>query len=90
MYISYWNLPITFQKYRNPLLSLAQTKRPLISAEDIKILFSNVEIIYAYNSMLFDGLSNRMKAWSSQQKIGDIFLSLVSVTLSNSNIRHRF
>jgi hypothetical protein len=56
---------------------MAQTKHPLISAEEVRILFSNLEIIYAYNSILLEGLRGRMNSWSSQQKIGDIFLSMV-------------
>lgn len=73
-YLRYLTLMI--KKYQNPLLTMAQTKHPLISAEDVKTLFSNVEIIFAYNSMLLEGLKSRMNSWSSQQKIGDVFLSM--------------
>eukprot|EP01133_Synstelium_polycarpum_P014569 gene14569-17222_t len=77
------NLGLMVKKFLNPLVSAAASKRPIIANDKIKALFSIVEIIHNYNSMLSDGLQTRVKRWLADNKtepliIGDIFLTATS------------
>uniref|UniRef100_A0A6B2L6W9 DH domain-containing protein n=1 Tax=Arcella intermedia TaxID=1963864 RepID=A0A6B2L6W9_9EUKA len=68
------NLAIIIKKFQNPLMQIARTKKPIISLETIRTIFSSVEILFGYNSMLLDGLNQKMSRWHSQQTIADVFL----------------
>ncbi|EGC35087.1 hypothetical protein DICPUDRAFT_152605 [Dictyostelium purpureum] len=58
------------------LLNLDQ---PPLSQEEVKIVFSQIEVILLYNSMLLEKLSSRIynDSWSYHQRIGDIFLEMI-------------
>jgi hypothetical protein len=45
----------------------------VISPQDIRSIFSEIEVIRAYNTQLFGDLTNESK------KLGDIFLAMVSI-----------
>lgn len=49
------------------------------SEEEIKIIFSNIEMIRNFNQSLLDAFAQRMGVWSPEQVIGDIFLQMVRV-----------
>eukprot|EP01132_Coremiostelium_polycephalum_P002719 gene2719-3376_t len=72
------NLGLVVRKFLNPLVSAAASKRPIITQDKIKQIFSVVEIIHNFNSMLADGLTSRIKRWLVDKKeillIGDIFV----------------
>ncbi|GAM17772.1 hypothetical protein SAMD00019534_009470, partial [Acytostelium subglobosum LB1] len=73
------NLGLIVKKFLNPLASAGASKRPIITQDKIKSIFSIVEIIHNFNSMLSDGLQSRVKRWLADNKkdvliIGDIFI----------------
>lgn len=66
----------------NPLTASAATKKPLLPLEKVKAIFSIIEVIYNYNSMLLEGIESRMKRWIADEKktplcLGDIFAKMV-------------
>lgn len=48
----------------------------LISKEAFKHIFSELEVIYSYNSVFLSNLEKRFQQWSVHQKIGDIILQI--------------
>jgi len=75
--------PLTTQKFQNPMLNSSSSPKPLASEAETRTIFSSVEIIFSLNSMLLEGLNNKMRHWSSKQTIGDVFLYLVRFHLLN-------
>jgi len=63
-------------KFIRPLESATQTDHPILSKPLIKSIFSNIEIIFNFNSLLFEGISGRMRNWNATTKLGDIFVAL--------------
>ncbi|KAF2076697.1 hypothetical protein CYY_002010 [Polysphondylium violaceum] len=60
-------------------LNLNLDQSPMTS-DEVKIVFSQIEVLLLYNSMLLDKLSSRVlnSGWGeNQQKIGDIFLEMI-------------
>ncbi|KAI9179884.1 hypothetical protein H9P43_005216 [Blastocladiella emersonii ATCC 22665] len=55
----------------------ANPKKPVLPVDDINKLFGNVEEIYTFHLTLLDGLQERHALWSDDQKISDIFLTIV-------------
>lgn len=47
---------------------------PIISEEELKIIFSEIEIVLAYNTILKTELNNRVEKWDQNTCIGDIFI----------------
>jgi len=70
------NLAIIIKKFQNPLLNAARSPKPFISEQDVRTIFSCIEIIYSYNTMLLEGLNARMQKWTSKQKIADVFIMM--------------
>ncbi|KAJ5076869.1 faciogenital dysplasia protein [Anaeramoeba ignava] len=50
----------------------------LITVDQIKMLFSQIEVIYSYNNLLLTQVEERWKNWDSNQKIGDVFLQIAA------------
>jgi len=63
-------------KFFKPLSNSTTTRKPMVNQTELKTIFSNIEVIYNYNSVLLEGLENRLKSWSSSQRIGDIFIRM--------------
>ena len=61
--------------YLKPLRSNAETIG--ITRQDIKGIFSEIEVIMNYNTMLLGLIEARITAWSEEQTVGDIFLKIV-------------
>ena len=49
-----------------------------VKQADVKVIFSNVEVIHVFNSTLLKELEERVE--SSSKLVGDIFLRMVSTT----------
>lgn len=59
----------------NPLRNEA---KGIISPDDFKIIFSDIEIIMNFNKLFYTKLSERMKNWTpTLTKLGDIFVTIV-------------
>jgi hypothetical protein len=53
------------------------SKKCILSQEDMSKLFCNVEEIYQFHSTLLSGLKDRIIFWHQDQKISDIFLTIL-------------
>eukprot|EP01132_Coremiostelium_polycephalum_P006105 gene6105-7608_t len=52
--------------------------QPPLSLDEVKIVFSQIEVILSYNSQLLDKLKERVRSgWQFHQQIGDIFLEMI-------------
>jgi len=71
-----YSLNLVIQKFLMPLYSAASQSQMVIKPEQMRSIFSNIEMIYNYNTLLLDGLENRISRWSNVQLIGDIFLKM--------------
>eukprot|EP01104_Vermistella_antarctica_P021062 TRINITY_DN92_c0_g2_i1.p1 TRINITY_DN92_c0_g2~~TRINITY_DN92_c0_g2_i1.p1 ORF type:complete len:337 (-),score=117.74 TRINITY_DN92_c0_g2_i1:91-1101(-) len=79
------SLNMMCKKYMEPMLAHAQSKKPLITTEQIKSVFSITETLYTYHSMLLEGLERRIRDWSEESMIGDYFLSMSDFLRSYTN-----
>jgi hypothetical protein len=53
---------------------MGEKEEPLISIDQIKIIFSELETILGYNNSLLKELEVRVNQWNPSQCLGDIFL----------------
>src|SRR5690606_37414613 len=74
-YIKY--LEYMIRVYYKGLQQHSTAAHPLITAQEVNIIFSNCEAILQVNKTLLAELETKMAAWSSVQTLGDAFLSLV-------------
>eukprot|EP01132_Coremiostelium_polycephalum_P006205 gene6205-7727_t len=51
--------------------------QPIISNDEIRIIFSEIEIIWAYNCRLLADFQQRTKEWNQNTMISDIFLKFI-------------
>jgi hypothetical protein len=86
IYLSFFSLFSSFlfypQMYIAPLRNSMQNGRGILNEEDLKRIFSTVELIYNLNNTLLQDLRERIKKWSDSQIIGDVFLVFVSLPCS--------
>jgi hypothetical protein len=71
---------------------MAATPTPVLTQQEVDMLFSNLEIILNLNSELLKEIKLRMAVWTNSQKIGDVFLKMVSIThiIVNSTRRAKY
>lgn len=71
---------------------MAATPTPVLTQQEVDMLFSNLEIILNLNSELLKEIKLRMAVWTNSQKIGDVFLKMVSTThiIFNSTRRAKY
>eukprot|EP01133_Synstelium_polycarpum_P001194 gene1194-1376_t len=63
------NLSICISEYMNPM-------KELVSKDQIKSVFSDIQIIHSFGQKLIEKLRPRIDAWDHYQKLGDIFLEI--------------
>ena len=67
-------------KFQKPLLEKNQQKKgqqSILTGEEIKLLFSNVEIILNFNKILLETLDQRIKVWNPETSLlGDFFMKV--------------
>eukprot|EP01105_Mastigella_eilhardi_P018961 TRINITY_DN4436_c0_g1_i2.p1 TRINITY_DN4436_c0_g1~~TRINITY_DN4436_c0_g1_i2.p1 ORF type:complete len:1333 (+),score=393.10 TRINITY_DN4436_c0_g1_i2:58-4056(+) len=71
-------LNILIRNYVKPLSTACGTSNQIVSREDVKSLFSNIEIITNFNTVLLEGLTARLSTWSENTLLGDIFVHLAA------------
>ena len=54
-----------------------------VEKQDIKAIFSEIEVILNYNVMILGQIEARASNWTDDQRIGDIFLKTVLFNSSN-------
>ena len=77
----------SYVKYLNVLLKVylepMKKEEDVISAQDVRFIFSQVEVIKNYNELILAKLTQRMSHWYKEEgKLGDIFLTMVSLLIS--------
>jgi len=72
------NLKLLQKLFKQPLHENAISKKHFITEEEVKGLFSDIEIILGYNSQLLEDLVPRIQHWNASQCLGDIFLKIIS------------
>lgn len=63
--------------FLDPLMASATSNaKPILPLDEVKAIFSSLEVICAYNDNLLEQLQPRVQDWSPQQRLGDIFLQI--------------
>jgi hypothetical protein len=52
--------------------------KPIISNDEIKTIFSHIQIILGYNDALLEDLRKKTSSWHPYQMIGDVFLKMAA------------
>jgi hypothetical protein len=68
------------QFFLDPLRAALNTK-PILSVDEIRVIFSSMEMILGFTVQVKSHLEARMKQWPAVQKLGDIFKELVSLRI---------
>lgn len=70
-------LSMLVKKYMNPMQAASQAKKPVITPEQVKVIFSIAETLSSYHTMLLEGLERRITQWSNETCIGEYIVSMV-------------
>ncbi len=62
-----------------PMKELSLGPSPILSKQQVATLFGPIEQILSAQELFYSALTSRTLAWNTEQKIGDVFLSSVSV-----------
>jgi len=80
------SLEMMIKKYKNPMEAASQQQsKPCVSSEEIHAIFSIVDTLYTYHSMLLEGLDRRVRQWGPETQIGDYFLQMADFLRSYSD-----
>ena len=71
--------PPIYSQYKKSLQAAATTSQPVISDEDIQVIFSNIEVVNTIHEEFVGALEPKVKNWSHSERIGEIFKILVSL-----------
>lgn len=70
---------LTFhQHFVRPLKEAVARGKPIISNDEIKTIFSHIQIILGYNDALLEDLRKKTSSWHPYQMIGDVFLKMAA------------
>ena len=72
-------------QYKRTLEASCRTSQPVISEEDINSIFSNLQQLQNIHKEFVEGLHNKVKNWSPEQTIGDVFKCLVCAWVGYTN-----
>lgn len=61
-----------------PLKEAVASGKPIISNDEIKTIFSNIQIILGYNDALLEDLREKIGSWHPAQMVGDVFLKMAA------------
>ncbi|XP_077149886.1 breakpoint cluster region protein isoform X1 [Ranitomeya variabilis] len=61
-----------------PLKAAATTSQPVLTIQQIEIIFFKVPELYEIHKEFYDALFPRVQKWSHQQRVGDLFQKLAS------------
>eukprot|EP01129_Flabellula_baltica_P006718 TRINITY_DN2546_c0_g1_i2.p1 TRINITY_DN2546_c0_g1~~TRINITY_DN2546_c0_g1_i2.p1 ORF type:complete len:484 (+),score=134.22 TRINITY_DN2546_c0_g1_i2:709-2160(+) len=71
--------------YVHPLEQISKKKKGIVNQDQVRTLFSDIEMIKRVNEDLYQELSHRWEDWSPYQKIGDVFLEKITFLKIYSN-----
>jgi len=68
--------------FKQPLTQFAannteKSRSVQINITDIKVIFSEIDVILNYNQMMQMQLTERVSKWNAEQRVGDIFLGMI-------------
>ena len=66
------------QHFVRPLKEAVARGKPIISNDEIKTIFSHIQIILGYNDALLEDLRKKTSSWHPYQMIGDVFLKMAA------------
>jgi hypothetical protein len=66
------------QVFYRPLRESSLTPSPLISKDDVTTIFSNLDTLISLNEVFLSELQERLQMWSPVQKMGDMFVRMVT------------
>ena len=84
-YVKSMNQCITV--WLNPLNDAIASGSPLINAADVRAIFSDIALLYTFNSELYSEIESRVAKWGTYECLGDIFLRLVRSFSSHARAR---
>jgi len=87
-YVKSMNQCITV--WLNPLNEAIASGSPLINAADVRAIFSDIALLYTFNSELYSEIESRVAKWGTYECLGDIFLRLVRSFSSCAVVRVRW
>ncbi|KAH3759484.1 Guanine exchange factor for Rac 30 [Pelomyxa schiedti] len=61
--------------YERSMLAACGTTSAILTPEEITAIFSNLDTIVSYHTMLLEGITVRVKSWTDTALIGDLFIS---------------
>eukprot|EP01105_Mastigella_eilhardi_P018685 TRINITY_DN4343_c0_g1_i2.p1 TRINITY_DN4343_c0_g1~~TRINITY_DN4343_c0_g1_i2.p1 ORF type:complete len:509 (+),score=121.74 TRINITY_DN4343_c0_g1_i2:848-2374(+) len=70
------NLDIIVEAFLTSLQHMAQQEKPFVTMDQLKVIFSEIEVIRLYNKNLLAQLQPRVLAWTPCQRMGDIFVKI--------------
>jgi len=82
-------LKLIVEHFLVPLREAAK-KNQLITQDQVKTIFSVVEVIYNFQREILMKLTERMKSWSYEQKLGDLFLEMAPVLMVYSQYGNNY
>ena len=62
----------------SPLREIAEGPNPILDFDNVQTLFGPIEDIVRHHELFYSALTSRTLDWTSEQRIGDIFMSSVS------------
>lgn len=62
---------------RGILDAISTGTQPIITQSEAKLIFSTLPDIFLYGTNSLEGLESRLKSWSTNQRVGDIVMSMV-------------
>jgi hypothetical protein len=71
--------------YRIPLEAHVHTSDADLSADDIKSLFSQIDVLLAYHRRLLEDLAESAETWNESSCLGHVFLDIVQFLRLYSN-----
>lgn len=66
------------EHFVRPLKEAVARGKPIISNDEIKTIFSHIQIILGYNDALLEDLRKKTSSWHPYQMIGDVFLKMAA------------
>ncbi len=64
------NLEFLVREVLNPLRASVDSSNPILTENEIRTIFSEIESILNYNRLLLKQLEERVAKWSVSQKLG--------------------
>lgn len=82
------SLDLIYAYYYLPLKELIQCNDPMVTQEEMDLIFCGIEKIREKNRILLGMLHERLSQWHAEQLIGDIFIEIMEMNLLDPHIEY--